>query len=67
MQIAMIGLGRMGGNLALRLMRGGHDVVVYDQDAAAATALARDGAVAARDRTQRLGVAADCFADRCRA
>jgi 6-phosphogluconate dehydrogenase len=29
-QIAMIGLGRMGGNMALRLLEGGHDVVVYD-------------------------------------
>lgn len=34
MQIAMIGLGRMGGNMALRLLQGGHDVVVYDPAAA---------------------------------
>ena len=33
MQIAMIGLGRMGGNMAERLMKGGHDVVVYDRSA----------------------------------
>jgi 6-phosphogluconate dehydrogenase len=32
-QIAMIGLGRMGGNMALRLLRGGHDVVVFDPGA----------------------------------
>ena len=49
MQIGMIGLGRMGANLALRLMRSGHQVVAFDQDASAASALARDGAVAGRD------------------
>ncbi|MFT8419076.1 MAG: phosphogluconate dehydrogenase (NAD(+)-dependent, decarboxylating) [Acetobacter sp.] len=35
MQIGIVGLGRMGGNIAVRLTRFGHDVVVYDQDAAA--------------------------------
>jgi 6-phosphogluconate dehydrogenase len=49
MQIGMIGLGRMGANLALRLMRNDHVVVAFDQDAAATQALARDGAVAGRD------------------
>ena len=49
MQIGMIGLGRMGANLALRLMRNDHAVVAFDQDAAATQALARDGAVAGRD------------------
>jgi 6-phosphogluconate dehydrogenase len=34
MQIGMIGLGRMGGNMAERLSRGGHQVVGYDRDAA---------------------------------
>ena len=38
MQIGMIGLGRMGANLALRLMRNGHAVVAFDQDASAAGA-----------------------------
>ena len=32
MQLAMIGLGRMGGNMVERLMRGGHSLVVYDRD-----------------------------------
>ncbi len=32
MQIAMIGLGRMGGNMVLRLARGGHTCVVYDRN-----------------------------------
>ena len=31
----MIGLGRMGGNMARRLMLGGHQVVAYDRDPAA--------------------------------
>ena len=30
MQIAMIGLGRMGANMAQRLLRGGHTVIGYD-------------------------------------
>src|SRR5260370_460846 len=32
MQIAMIGLGRMGGNMVLRLARGGHTCIVYDRN-----------------------------------
>ena len=35
MQIGIIGLGRMGANIARRLMKGGHQPVVYDIDAAA--------------------------------
>jgi 6-phosphogluconate dehydrogenase len=34
MQIGMVGLGRMGGNMARRLRRGGHELVVFDLDAA---------------------------------
>ncbi|MQA93123.1 MAG: decarboxylating 6-phosphogluconate dehydrogenase [Streptosporangiales bacterium] len=34
MQIAMVGLGRMGGNMAERLRQGGHDVIGYDRDPA---------------------------------
>ena len=47
MQIGMIGLGRMGGNMVRRLMRGGHDVVVFDRSADAVSALAGEGAVGA--------------------
>ncbi len=47
MQLGIIGLGRMGGNMARRLMRGGHKCVVYDRDPAQATPLAEDGATAA--------------------
>ena len=43
MQLGIIGLGRMGGNIARRLVRDGHEVVAYDQDAATATALVDDG------------------------
>jgi 6-phosphogluconate dehydrogenase len=43
-QIAMIGLGRMGGNMARRLMRGGHSVVAYATDPAAVQQLAGEGA-----------------------
>lgn len=35
MQIGIIGLGRMGGNIAVRLTRHGHDVILYDRDQAA--------------------------------
>jgi len=44
MQLGMIGLGRMGANMALRLMRGGHDLVVYDVDPEAVARLRREGA-----------------------
>jgi 6-phosphogluconate dehydrogenase len=44
MQIGIVGLGRMGGNIAKRLMRAGHDVAVYDIDANARAALGADGA-----------------------
>jgi 6-phosphogluconate dehydrogenase len=44
MQIGMIGLGRMGANIARRLMRHGHEVVAYDRTATAVSDLAADGA-----------------------
>jgi 6-phosphogluconate dehydrogenase len=43
MQIGIVGLGRMGGNMARRLLRGGHQVVGFAQDAAAVEALKKDG------------------------
>lgn len=46
MQIGVIGLGRMGGNIARRLTRAGHSCVVYDADPAPGAALAKDGATA---------------------
>jgi 6-phosphogluconate dehydrogenase len=49
MQLAMIGLGRMGGNMVQRLLQGGHQVVVYDRSAAAAKPHVAMGASAAKD------------------
>src|SRR5687767_1984204 len=46
MQLGMIGLGRMGGNMVRRLMRGGHSCIVYDRSADVTRALAGEGAVA---------------------
>jgi len=47
MQLGMIGLGRMGGNIVRRLMKNGHTAVVYDKDAKAVAALAAEGATGA--------------------
>ncbi|NIR39573.1 MAG: NAD(P)-binding domain-containing protein, partial [Actinobacteria bacterium] len=47
MRIAMIGLGRMGGDLTRRLLAGGHEVVVHDLDPAAVAALVEEGALGA--------------------
>ena len=44
MQLGMIGLGRMGGNMVRRLQRGGHSCVVYDRARPAVEALVKDGA-----------------------
>ena len=44
MKLGIIGLGRMGGNIGRRLMRGGHQVVAYDRDPKAVAALVADGA-----------------------
>ena len=47
MRVGVIGLGRMGANIGRRLMRGGHEVVGFDRDAAGVAALAADGATGA--------------------
>ena len=47
MQIAMVGLGRMGANMARRLMRDGHECVVYDRDPHAVAQLVAEGATGA--------------------
>ena len=48
MQLGMIGLGRMGANMTRRLMRAGHQCVVFDKNAASMQALVQEGAVAAQ-------------------
>ncbi len=47
MQMGMIGLGKMGGNMSRRLMKAGHHCVVYARTAKTREALAKDGATAA--------------------
>jgi 6-phosphogluconate dehydrogenase len=49
MQLAMIGLGRMGGNMVQRLLQGGHQAVVFDRSADAVKAHVGMGATAAKD------------------
>src|SRR5664279_3642728 len=48
MQIGMIGLGRMGGDMVRRLLQGGHECVVFDMKADAVETLAREGALGSR-------------------
>jgi 6-phosphogluconate dehydrogenase len=47
MQLGLIGLGRMGGNMARRLMAGGHRIVAWDRSAEAVVAVAGAGATGA--------------------
>ena len=47
MQIGMIGMGRMGANMARRLLRGGHECVVNDRSPQAVEAVVAEGAIAA--------------------
>ena len=47
MQLGMVGLGRMGGNMTRRLLRGGHEVVVYDHSGEAVGQAEKAGAAGA--------------------
>ena len=47
MQLGMIGLGRMGANMVRRLLRGGHQCVVYDQSPKAVEEIAKENAIGA--------------------
>jgi len=49
MQLGIIGLGRMGGNIARRLMLNGHTTVVYDRNEAFVKGLSEEGATGAAD------------------
>jgi 6-phosphogluconate dehydrogenase len=51
MQVCIVGLGRMGGNIARRLMQGGYECVVYDRDSKAVEDVTKDGATALGDLT----------------
>ena len=47
MKLGMVGLGRMGGNMTERLLKDGHELVVYDPNTSAVEALAVSGALPA--------------------
>jgi 6-phosphogluconate dehydrogenase len=49
MQLGMIGLGRMGGGISMRLLKAGHEVVAFDRSADAVGNLTAKGAVGASD------------------
>jgi 6-phosphogluconate dehydrogenase len=49
MQIAVVGLGRMGANMTRRLLRGGHECVVFNRSPQPVQALMREGALGATD------------------
>jgi 6-phosphogluconate dehydrogenase len=55
MQLGMIGLGRMGANMVRRLMKGGHECVVYDVSPDSVTALAGEGAVGSESMEDFVG------------
>ena len=52
MQIAMVGLGRMGSNMVRRLQRAGHECIAYDVNDAAVTAMEGEGVTGARSPQQ---------------
>jgi len=57
MQLGMIGLGRMGGDMVRRLIRGGHNCVVFDKSPKAVEELTKDkatGATTLHDLVERL-------------
>ncbi len=49
MQLGMIGLGRMGANMVRRLLRAGHECVVFDMNADAIAQMEKEDAVSAKD------------------
>ncbi|MGH3687549.1 MAG: phosphogluconate dehydrogenase (NAD(+)-dependent, decarboxylating) [Pseudonocardiaceae bacterium] len=55
MQLAMVGLGRMGANIVRRLMRDGHECVVYDVDDQAVRELVGEGAIGASSLAELAG------------
>ena len=54
MQLGMVGLGRMGSNMARRLASGGHEVVAFDRNLAAVEAFGANGAASLEALVQRL-------------
>ena len=58
MKLGMIGLGRMGGNMVQRLLKGGHRVVTYDRSAEAVAASQAEGAAGASSLEELVGLLA---------
>ena len=56
MELAMIGLGRMGGSMVQRLLGGGHTCVVFDSNPARVTALAHEGVTASHSLDELIQV-----------
>jgi 6-phosphogluconate dehydrogenase len=61
MQLGMVGLGRMGANMSLRLIAGGHEIIGFDPNADARTAFLKE-ASSARGRVQAVGTLAELVA-----
>jgi 6-phosphogluconate dehydrogenase len=55
MQLGMVGLGRMGANIVRRLMRGGHECVVFDRNPESVKQLGSEGAVGATSLGEFIG------------
>ncbi len=55
MQLGMVGLGRMGANMVRRLMKGGHECVVYDVSPDSVKALAGEGATGSESMADFVG------------
>ena len=56
MQLGMIGAGRMGGNMALRLIKAGHECIMYDHDAGSLKKMVDKGAKGATDLGEFVGM-----------
>jgi 6-phosphogluconate dehydrogenase len=63
MQLGIIGLGRMGGNIARRLMLNGHATVVYDRNEAFVKGLSEEGATGVADLKALVAETAGCLGD----
>ena len=55
MRLGMVGLGRMGGNMTIRLARGGHEVVAYDHGEEAVRRVESEGATGAHSLEEMVG------------
>src|SRR4029077_10898848 len=55
MQLGMIGLGRMGANMVRRMLRGGHQCIVFDRSAKAVEQLVKEKAVGTLSRSEFVG------------